>query len=221
MLDDSTSSKLSDKMNERPLGTHGAVWCVIAGACYGLMQIFSKQAYERGLSVAQFLLIRHLCLLFFSYSIGRFCMKINFDMRQYSVEQLRIPMIQAVLALFAKIMAYQGIFMIPLTVSSCIYFTSAPVFAGLLGLMCICERLNLRETLTIALSIVATLMVTMPQWFLFLGLDRGKEDVIEARAQNDKDKLGESAYYFGTVLVAASVFMDQFTNFMIRCMGAT
>ena len=89
-------------------------------------------------------------------------MGVNFDFRQYTFEQLRIPMVQAVLALFAKIMSYAGIFMIPLTISSCIYFSMAPIFAGLLGLMCICEGLNCREVSTIAISLIGTFMVTMP-----------------------------------------------------------
>ena len=95
-------------------------------------------------------------------------------------------MIQAVLALFAKVMSYAGIYMIPLTISSCVYFTVAPIFAALLGFMCICEMLTCREIVTIALSLVGTFMVTMPQWFLVLGLDTG-DNAIKINERLDKD----------------------------------
>lgn len=164
-----------------------------------------------------------MCLLIFSYVIGKTCLNVNFDVRQYTFEQLRIPMIQAVLALFAKVMAYAGFYMIPLTIASCVYFTVAPIFAALLGFMCICEMLTCREVITIALSLIGTFMVTMPQWFLPLGLDTGEsaQKINERLDQDIKKYGGELTYYLGILLVAASVFIDCSTNFAVRFMGAT
>ena len=102
MLSKQDTKKLEEKVNERPLGLHGAVWCIIAGCCYGAMQVFAKQAYDGGLTVGQFLLARHFILAFHSYILGKCCRNVDFNLTKYSFDELKFPMAKAGLAVFAK-----------------------------------------------------------------------------------------------------------------------
>ena len=85
--------KFKDKLNEKPLGMHGAVWCVIAGIFYGLMQVGAKIGYDAGLTVAQFLLIRHVCLWGCSYILGKTVRKVDFNLCERSLSELKYPII--------------------------------------------------------------------------------------------------------------------------------
>ena len=111
--------------------------------------------------------------------------------------------------------------MVPLTVSSCIYFTTGPIFAGLLGLVCICEMLSCREFTIIMLSLVGTLMVTVPHWFVFLGLDDndGDSNDVSKRFSKDVEGTGEIYYYMGVSMSAGSILLDACSNFLTRIMG--
>ena len=57
-------------------------------------------------------------------------------------------------------------------------------------------------------------MITMPQWFLFLGIDKSG---IEARLQTD---LSENTYFFyGISIALISSALDVFSYFIVRGVG--
>lgn len=210
-------SAFDKRVDERPGGIHGAIWCVVAGIGYGVTNIFNKEAYERGLSVAQFLFLRHIVLLVGSMLLGHFCRGVNFDLRVYERDHLKIPFYRSILAIFAKLMAYSSVAMIPLTMSSCIQFVTAPMFAALVALICICEKLSCADTASVAVSLLGVLMVTMPQMFSFLHLDK---DGVQTRLSEEISKYGKVTYYAGILVGLGAIFMDQVTHFIIRTMGA-
>lgn len=148
-------------------GLPGIVWCLIASMGYGSMNVFAKLGYERGLQVPTFIFIRHLVLLIGSYTAGK-CRGINFDLRIYPKDSMRLLSKRVLIGLFSKSMQYAAISYIPLTLSSCISFTTGPIIAALLAFFIIGERLTIGETSAIIFGILGTAMLTMPQWFHFL-----------------------------------------------------
>jgi drug/metabolite transporter (DMT)-like permease len=76
--------------------------------------------------------------------------------------------------MISKSMQYAAISLIPLTLSSCISFTTGPIFSALIAFILIKEKLTRPEMIAIALGICGTAMLTVPQWFIFLGLDTDK-----------------------------------------------
>jgi drug/metabolite transporter (DMT)-like permease len=63
-------------------GLSGVVWCLVAGLMYGTQNVFAKLAYERGLQVPTFILMRHLVLLIGAFFFGKL-RGISFDLRIY------------------------------------------------------------------------------------------------------------------------------------------
>jgi drug/metabolite transporter (DMT)-like permease len=61
--------------------------------------------------------------------------------------------------------------MIPLSLSSTISFNTGPIFAAILAFILIGENLSNIEILVILFSIIGTTMLTMPHWFIFLGIE--------------------------------------------------
>lgn len=59
-------------------------------------------------------------------------------------------------------------------------------------------------------------MLTMPQWFNFLGLDT---DLVDKRLEVDQKKYGNFTYYFGIILALGSSALDGLTYFIIRSIG--
>ena len=162
------SKDRKDEMNKNVgktfLGLSGIVWCLIAGLGYGTQNVFAKLAYERGLQVSTFILIRHLVLLSGAYTFGKL-RKINFDLRVYPRESVKLVFKRAFLGMISKSMQYAAISYIPLTLSSCISFTTGPIFAAIIAFILIKEKLSSIEILAIAMGITGTAMLTMPQWF--------------------------------------------------------
>lgn len=79
------------------------------------------------------------------------------------------------------------------------------------------EKLTLVETFAITMGIIGTAMLTMPQWFSFLGLD---SEGIEARLATEQRKYGAFTYYFGIIIALCSSVLDCFGYFIIRTIGS-
>ena len=173
-----TPTKLSDtesmheKVNKTFLGLTGTIWCLIAGLCYGIQNVFAKLAYERGLLISRFIIIRHAMLVIGSYIFGKLVRGIDFDLRKQDWSVMKIVVFRSVLNLISKSMQYSAISLIPLALSSTISFTTGPIFAAILAWVLIREKLSVVEMVTILFGILGTSMLTMPQWFLFLNIDR-------------------------------------------------
>jgi hypothetical protein len=77
---------------------------MIAGLCYGTMNVFAKLAYNKGLIVTRFILIRFVVLLVMSYSFGRMFRGTNFDLRNYDKKILAAVFGRSCLSLVSKSM---------------------------------------------------------------------------------------------------------------------
>ena len=187
---------------------------MIAGLCYGTMNVFAKMAYAKGMIVSRFVMMRFATLFFLSYVFGKVVRKTNFDLRKYNKKVVFVVVLRSALSLFSKTMQYAAILYIPLSMSSCISFTTGPIFAALLAFILIKEKLTISESFAIFCGIVGTAMLTMPQWFLFLGLDVSN---ITTRLASDEKEY--SYYYFGIIIALASSALDTVTYFIIRSVG--
>ena len=123
--------------------------------------MFAKLAYQQGLQVPTLILMRHLVLLIGAYCLGKF-RGINFDLRIYPRESIKLVFKRAFLNMVSKSMQYAAISLIPLTLSSCISFTTGPIFAAIIAFLLIKERLSNPEMVAIALGICGTAMLTVP-----------------------------------------------------------
>jgi len=72
---------LKDTVHDRYLGLTGSMWCIIAGLCYGTMNVFAKMAYAKGMLVSRFVLMRFMVLFLASYTFGKIVRKTSFDLR--------------------------------------------------------------------------------------------------------------------------------------------
>ena len=133
-------SNINENVGKTFLGLSGVVWCLIAGLGYGTQNVFAKLAYERGLTITTFILMRHLVLLIGSYTFGKI-RGINFDMRAYSPKTRSLLLKRCVMSAISKSMQYAAISLIPLTLSSCISFTTGPIFNAILAFLLIGEKL--------------------------------------------------------------------------------
>ena len=69
-------------------------------------------------------------------------------------------------------MAFTAIAFIPLAIQSTVEFTTGPFLAALLAFIIIREKLAVNETVCIVCGMVGTLMLTMPEWFMFMGIQK-------------------------------------------------
>jgi len=127
---------------------------------------------------------------------------------------MKIVIFRSVLNLISKTMQYSAIALIPLALSSTISFTTGPIFAALLAWVLIREHLSPIEMVVIILGILGTTMLTMPQWFLFLNINR---EEIEERLDDDLQK--NSLYFFGILIALTSSALDVLTYYIIRKVG--
>ena len=197
------------------MGLSGVIWCVLAGLCYGSMNVFTKLAYSNGMIISRFVMMRFFVLGLASYIFGKLVRKTDFDFRKYDSSVIMFVFFRSALSLVSKSMQYAAISYIPLSMSSCISFTTGPIFAGILAFILIKEKLTLRETIAILFGILGTMMLTMPQWFLFLGLDTK-----EIKSRLTKDLFAAKGnYYFGIIIALTSAALDTGTYFIIRKVG--
>ena len=152
---------MNNNVGKTFLGLSGVVWCLIAGLFYGTQNVFAKLAYERGLQVPTFILMRHLVLLVGAYCFGKL-RGISFDLRIYPRESIKLVFKRAFLNMISKSMQYAAISYIPLTLSSCISFTTGPIFSAIIAFLLIKEKLARSELVAIAIGISGTAMLTMP-----------------------------------------------------------
>lgn len=123
---------------------------------------------------------------------------------------------RSILSLFSKSMQYAAISYIPLSMSSCISFTTGPIFAAIFAFIMIREKLTLGEIVPILFGILGTMMITMPQWFLWLGIDSA---AIQARLEEETKV--NLFYFLGIILALSSSALDVVTYFIIRKVGNT
>ena len=159
-------------VNDTYLGLSGVIWCVMAGLCYGTMNVFAKLAYSKGMLVSRFVMLRFAVLAIASYLFGKLVRKTDFNLTVYEPRVIGVVFLRSALSLLSKTMQYAAISYIPLSLSSCISFTTGPIFAGLLAFVLIREKLSISEVVAILSGIVGTMMLTMPQWFLWLDIDK-------------------------------------------------
>lgn len=162
LIDKEEQNKLKETVHDTHSGLTGFVWCIMAGCCYGILNCFAKLAYNRGLPVSRLILMRFMMLGIGSYVYGRFVRKTSFDLKQYDKKQIRLVFFRAFISLTSKGLQYTAILFIPLSLSSCISFTTGPVFAAILAFILIKEKLKLNEVVPIICGIVGTMMITMP-----------------------------------------------------------
>jgi drug/metabolite transporter (DMT)-like permease len=144
------------------MGISGVIWCVFAGLCYGSMNVFAKLAYSNGMLVTRFIMMRFFLLAALSYIVGKSCRKQDFDIRKLSKNTIGYVILASSIGLVSKSMQYSAVKYIPLSMSSCVSFTSGPIFAGLLAFLLIREKLSIGEIIAILFGIVGTMMLTMP-----------------------------------------------------------
>jgi drug/metabolite transporter (DMT)-like permease len=137
------------------------VWCLFAGTCYGIQNIFAKLAYEKGLAVNRFIFIRFAVMFICSFTFGKL-RGISFDLRQYDRKIIGVIFFRSSLSLISKSCQYAAISYIPLALSSTISFTTGPIFAAIFAFCLIKEKLSKTEIVTIVLGILGTTMLTMP-----------------------------------------------------------
>jgi drug/metabolite transporter (DMT)-like permease len=99
--------------------------------------------------------------------------------------------------------------------SSCVSFTTGPIFAAVLAFVMIREKLKCNEIVPILLGIIGTCMITMPEWFLWTGIDT---TAIQERLTSETK--ANSHYYFGITLAFTSSALDVGTYFIIRKVGS-
>lgn len=87
---------------------------------------------------------------------------INFDLRVYPRESIKLAFQRSILGLISKTMQYAAISYIPLTLSSCISFTTGPIFSAIIAFIIIREKLTCVEICAVTLGITGTAMLTMP-----------------------------------------------------------
>lgn len=126
------------------------------------------------MSIAGFILIRHLILSLGAYIFGKCARGVNFDLKIYQASHLKGLFFNGFMAVIAKTLQYASFAMIPLTLSSCIIFSSSTWFAALIALIIIKETLSIGETVRMVLSMIGVLMITMPQLFSFMDPDAAK-----------------------------------------------
>mmetsp|Transcript_11329 Transcript_11329/g.19084 ORF Transcript_11329/g.19084 Transcript_11329/m.19084 type:complete len:112 (-) Transcript_11329:869-1204(-) len=111
---------MTQNLSKSVLGMSGAQWCLLAGLLYGLQSVFTKEAYENGMKVTRFILIRHLVLMIASYVFGKLVRGVNFDLRAYDLSSIKSLLIMSTLKLVSKSLQYTAIAFIPLALSSTI-----------------------------------------------------------------------------------------------------
>ena len=97
-----------------------------------------------------------------SYAFGKVIRKTNFDLRIYNKSAVIISIIISFISLISYIMLANAIEYIPLTISSCLSFTTGPIFGWLLAFVFLQETLNYKEVVCIVCGIIGALMITMP-----------------------------------------------------------
>ena len=95
---------MKDKVNDNYLGISGAVWCIFAGLCYGTMNIFAKMAYNKGLIVSRFVIMRSGVLGVCSYVYGRIFRNVNFDLSIYEFKLILMVFGRSTLSMISKCM---------------------------------------------------------------------------------------------------------------------
>ena len=50
---------IRDKAKDTYLGLSGTMWCLLAGLCYGTLNLTAKMSFESGMTVTKFILWRH------------------------------------------------------------------------------------------------------------------------------------------------------------------
>ena len=96
--------ELKEVTSDKYLGLTGSIWCVIAGLCYGTMNVFAKLSYERGLEVSRFVLMRFFVLLTCSYTFGKVVRKTSFDLRKYNKKVVTMIFLRSAMSLVSKVM---------------------------------------------------------------------------------------------------------------------
>ena len=180
-LTQNNKQNINENVGKTFLGLSGVIWCLLAGLGYGTQNVFAKLAYERHLKITTFILMRHLVLLTGAYIFGKL-RGINFDYRAYPRKTINLVLKRCILSAISKSMQYAAISFIPLTLSICISFTTGPIFNAILAFLLIREKLSGLELLAIALGILGTAMLTMPEWFQFLNIDG---DMVARRLQHE------------------------------------
>lgn len=123
-------------------------------------------------------------------------------------------LLRSALNFASKLCQFSAVAFIPLTISSIIHFMCGPIIAALMAFILIRESLSVVEGVTIALGVLGTVILTMPQWFSFLGLDG---DALEVRFQQDMEKYS-SLYFIGIFIALISSGLDVCTIYIIRHM---
>ena len=124
------------------LGLSGTVWCIFAGFGYGFQNCFAKLAYEAEIPIVRFILMRHVMLVIGSYTTGELIRGVNFDLRTYDRDGMKLVFMRTFSAFISKSSQYAALAFIPLTVAGCISFTTTPIFAFFLAFVLIREKLN-------------------------------------------------------------------------------
>lgn len=144
------------------LGMPGPVWCMIAGLCYGCLNIFAKLGFEHGLVVSRLLLMRHGITLIGSFTWGTLVRGVDFNLTKYPRKAMSIVFFRSFLAMISKYMQYSSIAFIPLSMSSTVSFTTGPIFGAVIAWFAITEFVNYRQFIAILFGILGTIMITMP-----------------------------------------------------------
>ena len=83
---DSRAAEIKQQVDTTYLGLTGPVWCLLAGLCYGLLNLFAKLSFEAGMSVPHFILWRHVYQALFSSSFGTLVRGVDFNLFNYPRE---------------------------------------------------------------------------------------------------------------------------------------
>jgi len=125
------------------MGMTGTIWCLLAAICYGMLNIFAKLGFERGLLVSRLVVYRHGLTMVMAYLFGKLVRDIDFDLRKHDRKAIGATFLRSSLVMISKLMQYAAISYIPLSISSTISFTAGPIFGALIGFIMIRENLSL------------------------------------------------------------------------------
>ena len=101
-MNEKDKKELREDVNKTFLGLSGTIWCLIAGLCYGSMNVFSKLSYEKGMIVSRVTFMRFFVLFVSSYTFGKLKRGVNFDLRKYDRKVILVIVFRSFLSMCSK-----------------------------------------------------------------------------------------------------------------------
>lgn len=142
----------------------GMIQIVLSGACFGLLGLFGKMAYERGLSPGEFLSLRFISS---SFLMALFFVATDFKKFKISVLSLRSSLLLGVMgyAVFSScyFLALKGL-SASLTV---LLLYTYPIFVTLVSHFILKERVSAKGWLALCVSFIGLVALVWGEWTVY------------------------------------------------------